>query len=261
MRPTEQIGTISVRLALAPVVIVLAAASCILVADANRGVFLALNGLGGPVPDWVWGNITHLGDALVATVLIIPVARRHPEVVWATVIAALLAILYTRGLKELVEERRPPAVLVADSFRVIGPVHRRDAFPSGHSATIFTVLGVCILHFRSAMARTVLFAVATLVAASRIMVGVHWPLDVLFGALGGWLAAWAGSLIARRCSWGLAPWPRRIQLAVLLGASIALLGHDGGYTHAAWLSWVFGLLGAVLAAGYLWASFRRPSVE
>ncbi len=48
----------------------------------------------------------------------------------------------------------------------------------------------------SHLSRSLLVALAA--AVSRSVVGVHWPLDVLGGAFGGWLAAAAGLALAQR---------------------------------------------------------------
>ena len=60
-------------------------------------------------------------------------------------------------------------------------VPHTHSFPSGHAATSFacvTVLGAAVPR-----ARPPLYALAALVAWSRVYVGVHYPVDVLAGAL------------------------------------------------------------------------------
>ena len=62
--------------------------------DANRALFLALNALGPATSDWLWANITVLGDTVVAFALCLPLWRRRPELVWAFVFLALLALTW-----------------------------------------------------------------------------------------------------------------------------------------------------------------------
>ena len=80
-------------------------------ADANRVVFLALNTLGPATSDWLWANITVLGDTLVAFALCLPLWRRRPDLLWAFAIVALLGTAWVHGLKPFVDVARPPAVL------------------------------------------------------------------------------------------------------------------------------------------------------
>jgi len=90
--------------------------------------------------------------------------------------------------------------------------------PSGHSLTVFAGIGVILLCF-SLKARhwpvaALLVLLAVLVALSRVMVGAHWPADVLAGAGSGlavallaqrWEAsqAWQPYLQRRPAQWGL----------------------------------------------------------
>ncbi|MCP2169867.1 undecaprenyl-diphosphatase [Goodfellowiella coeruleoviolacea] len=75
------------------------------------------------------------------------------------------------------------------------------SFPSNHSTAAITV-AVVIWLFVSARVGAVLTAVAALVALSRVFVGVHWPGDVLGGALVGVLSSllvwWAARRLRER---------------------------------------------------------------
>ena len=139
------------------------------------------------------------------------------------VVSAVLATLWVHGLKEPIGALRPPAVLAPDSFHVIGKALRAGSFPSGHTTTIFTLAGVLALHFPG-RGHTASFAVlALLVGLSRCVVGVHWPLDVLGGAFGGWLSAAFGTLIAQRWPAGRRRLPQAFFGLILAGAAAALL--------------------------------------
>ena len=58
--------------------------------------------------------------------------------------------------------------------------HNLTSFPSGHSASIFALATVLALNYPRW--RWVFWLVASLVGVSRVVVGAHYPLDVLAGS-------------------------------------------------------------------------------
>lgn len=214
---------------------------------ANQRLFLLLNGLGAMTGESVWAQLNILGDAWVVSVLLLPFMRRRPDIVWAMALAGLLAILWSRGLKPLLDTARPPAVLPAGMVHVIGPALRHSAFPSGHATAIFALAGVLVLLWASGWQRWLLLLCAIAVSISRSVAGVHWPLDLLGGMLGGWLAAIGGVWIAQRWHWGLEPYERWALALVLTIAAVALaVTHETGFAEALWLQRAIGIGGALL---------------
>ena len=62
------------------------------------------------------------------------------------------------------------------------------SFPSNHAANSFafaTVLSYFFDHKKS-----ILFTTASIIAFSRVYVGVHYPLDIIFGAILGYILSW-----------------------------------------------------------------------
>jgi membrane-associated phospholipid phosphatase len=222
---------------------------------ANLRLFLFLNGIGPATSDGLWMNITVLGDAVVALALCLPLWRRRPDVLWALALGGLLATLWVHALKPWLEIARPPGVL-GDVAHVIGPIHATRSFPSGHATTAFFVAGLIALGVGSRLAFVATVAVALAAAVSRSVVGVHWPLDVLGGIFGGWLAAVTGLALAQRFpAPGRRPWVQGLLGLILAGCAVALLaGHDGGYPQAAWL--LRGVAVAALASAG-WALWRE----
>jgi membrane-associated phospholipid phosphatase len=243
-----------------------AAAAALAASGLDASVFLAINaaaarGLPAPVPSC----LTILGHGLVAVMLLAPLQGRAPAVLAAALYGAPVAALFSRLGKWLVARPRPAAVLDPALMHIQGPVlSGHNSFPSGHSITIFlvatvVVLGVPAVRDRAARAASVL-ALAGLVAASRVMVGAHWPSDALAGAALGMVAGVAGGWAAGR--WPL--WERRgapivLGLVVLACAAI-LFGVDTGYPLAQPLQWVAGALGLVSAARAL-AGARRQGAS
>jgi membrane-associated phospholipid phosphatase len=196
--------------------------------------FAVVNDAAASLPARLWEWLTVFGDERTAFALALLFARRSPHVFWSLICAALLAAAYSRGLKPLIDAARPPAVLAADSFHLIGSGHRRESFPSGHSVTAAVFFGVLAYFSRSARLRALLLLFATSVALSRIAVGVHWPVDVAAGLAGGALAALGGIWLARRYAW-LAR-EVSVHLTIVAAAAVMAIGlwmDDGGYAGAA----------------------------
>jgi membrane-associated phospholipid phosphatase len=230
----------SPRFWLVPAVALLIAAALV-IAGANERVFLLLNHLAPMTSDALWANITVLGDTTVALALGLILARRRLDLLWAVVPAALLATAWSRTLKHLVAIPRPPAVLGADAIHLIGPVYHFHSFPSGHSTTVFALAALCVLGFRLRAWSVVPIAVAALVGISRCALGVHWPLDVLGGAFGGWLAAALGLKAAAQMPFGLRPTVQWPISAALAGCAVTLvIGYPTDYPQALWFQRAIG---------------------
>lgn len=219
--------------------------------DANRAVFLALNAIGPATSDWLWANITVVGDTVVAFALCLPLWRRRPQALWAFVFVALLGTAWVDGLKPLVDEPRPPAAL-GDAVHVIGPAYKAHTFPSGHATAVFAIGGLYALGWGARWMTAMALMVATVAALSRSVVGVHWPLDILAGAFGGWLAAVISLEIARRTArFGQRPAVQWMIALFLAGcAAWLVIGHPkSGYPQADLFQRAIGIccLGAAAA--------------
>jgi membrane-associated phospholipid phosphatase len=229
----------------------------LLASGENRHVFILLNGIGPHTSDDLWAYITILGDTTVALALCLPLWRRRPDLLWALAIGAVCSTAWVHLLKPLVEMPRPPAVL-GDAVHVIGPAYRAGSFPSGHATTSFALAGLVVMGLGSRVGSAAALGIALAAALSRSVVGVHWPLDVLAGAFGGWLSAFVGLALAQRTlSFGLKPWVQWTIGLILAGAAVALVaGVKTGYPQALWFERAIGATCLMIAA-VLWWKDRR----
>ncbi|MEW6319950.1 MAG: phosphatase PAP2 family protein [Acidobacteriota bacterium] len=126
------------------------------------------------------------GSLWLLTALLMALFPRSRAGAWRVVLAVAVAYLAVDGLiKPLVSRPRP---FVAVDARVIDTMPLTSSFPSGHAAS--AVAGAMAAS-RTWPAGTPLFAAAAvLIAYARVYVGVHYPSDVLAGALVGAASAW-----------------------------------------------------------------------
>lgn len=126
-----------------------------------------------------------LGLLWIVLALVLCGVYRRWGTLWLTLIAVALADWSAAAVKALVDRPRPfdrypePDTLVP---------HPPDAsFPSGHASTSFAAATMLSLAFPPLAPALLVLAAA--VAFSRVYVGVHYPLDVLAGAVLGALVA------------------------------------------------------------------------
>lgn len=101
-------------------------------------------------------------------------------------------------LKDLFNTPRP--FLVDPDILLLVDERGTDAFPSGHAA-LFSALAVATYFYHRTLG--VFYAIgALLVGLARIIVGVHWPVDILGGLLFGGIVGWGVHYVFSR-SWNL----------------------------------------------------------
>ena len=140
--------------------------------------------------DWVFQSLSWLGTlgfVWVAIAAVVAGATRRPPVFLLTVAGVAAADLLAFAIKTIVAVDRPPVRYASPEPLVRVPTDY--SFPSGHTATSFAA---ALILARAVPGRAWLFYVlAAAIGFSRIYAGVHYPIDVLGGALLGLLVATA----------------------------------------------------------------------
>jgi undecaprenyl-diphosphatase len=159
-----------------------------------------------PWLDDLFVALSHVGNSGLIWLLVAVLATvlwRRPSIFLFVLSGNLLAGLASYGLRQAIGRERPPHRF--PDPRPLVNVPTSDSFPSGHAAMSFA--SAALLAWLTPLPKVPLFALAALIAFSRVYVGVHYPLDVLGGAALGLAVATALRLLAgaRRRS---APAPR-----------------------------------------------------
>jgi undecaprenyl-diphosphatase len=150
--------------------------------------FLINRGLQNNVLDAVMVFLTNWSYLLFVALLIPLFITDRRKGLFVFLIAALgfFAADGLGGFLKHIIERPRPCQVIPDARLVVTCLHS-FSFPSGHSMTSFAAASLIGYYFRKAAVPA--FIIAVLVAVSRVYVGVHYPSDVLGGAvLGGAVA-------------------------------------------------------------------------
>jgi undecaprenyl-diphosphatase len=148
----------------------------------EEAVFRAFNDLPHDVEAVLW-VLQQMGSAIVlpfVAILLWRVTRRWQPPVALVTTGFLLGWLGAKVIKSMVGRGRPGAIIddVILGFDV--PI-TEVGFPSGHAVLAFTLVAA-LFPYLGRRGRVAAVAVAVLVAATRIYVGAHFPLDVIGGA-------------------------------------------------------------------------------
>jgi membrane-associated phospholipid phosphatase len=143
-----------------------------------------------------WGLI----PAYLVFILLTAKKSRVRAIIVASAVTLLAGGILSTWIKMNVDRPRPtiyfkapptdtPLADMERAFAVhnFGPRYRTHSFPSGHTWTAFAVATLMMLFFGRKYWWT--YLIAAMIGYSRAYLGVHFPLDVLAGALCGTLLA------------------------------------------------------------------------
>ena len=154
----------------------------------KENAFLLLNVNLGPVADfffYIWANA---GDGFIwipAFALTLMYKKKFVPFLVATIV---FSTLITQSSKQVFfkSENRPTAVITNASLihKVPGiEIHTTNSFPSGHTATAFSLFLFCCFISTKKWIVPVGFAYALLSGYARIYAAQHFPIDVGAGIL------------------------------------------------------------------------------
>lgn len=244
-----------------PPVIFLLLTGVVLLTNSNKALFLFINQASFFSGDKLWAGLTFFSDGLVSFIILFPFIYRKPRLIWAVFVAAVLFTIFGQGIKHLLHIPRPPQIFSPDKFRLIGPDLGHNSFPSGHASMVFNLAGVFSLTARKNWIRFLLIGLASVVAVSRIVVGVHWPMDILVGAAIGWITIWIGLEVSKITAWAWKGTGKKILGAVLIVGCLILFfvdytGHENIMLFQRMIALIFLIVGGhEYARIYGWKGF------
>ncbi len=150
-------------------------------------------------------NLTQFGDALIFLSFLSIFIIYAPKIWEALLSSLLISLLFSYPLKTLFSVPRPGAAFNNDSIIIVGKaLFGHNSLPSGHSITIFAVLTVLLFAFMPKELKIkipwifLLITLGFILAFTRVGVGAHYPLDVIFGSIIGYISGLSGIFISRK---------------------------------------------------------------
>lgn len=161
--------------------------------------FNLINGLAGR---WAWLDYAAMfcADALgylLLFVLVLFLALNYKKY-WKMVLEAVIAAGVTRFVMTALIRWlwfRPRPFVALNFLPLINQSPEEGAFPSGHASFYFALS--TIVYFYNKKLGVAFYIASFFIVLSRVFVGVHWPSDILAGAVLGILMGWALNMLFR----------------------------------------------------------------
>lgn len=113
-------------------------------------------------------------------------------VFWGVFLSLVLAGITSELIKTIVAEPRP----FLSGVRSLYTHGDYDSFPSGHTLLFTTLASAITVRYR--LLGWFLGVCALVIGLARILVGIHWPLDILAGGILGVIIGKIGMKISRK---------------------------------------------------------------
>lgn len=133
--------------------------------------------------DWLMPKITVLGNAGIVWIIIglaMVISKKYRKTGIMVLAGLLLGLIIGNGIiKNLVARQRP--CWINSDFHLLIPNPKDYSFPSGHTQA--SVIAATVITMRHKQWGWVVIPLAVIIAFSRLYLYVHFPSDVLGGAI------------------------------------------------------------------------------
>jgi undecaprenyl-diphosphatase len=171
----------------------------------DRKAFIYLNGLGAEPYDSFWLAVTHFYNwiplfVFLIALIFIAYRKKHGFIILLAY-AAMISILslFIFFFKEFIGRVRPNNDMAMLALERVLQNPEDYGFFSGHAASSFSIATLAVLLLKGRFKWIyVIFLWPVLISFSRIYLGVHYPLDVMVGALVGVLFSFVGYAMLQR---------------------------------------------------------------
>lgn len=147
------------------------------------------NNLHNPILDKIFIVLTTLGDnglIWIIIALLLLVTKKYRKAGFLILCALLLNLILVNGLlKNIVQRTRPFDAVPTVQLLISKP--SSFSFPSGHTSSAFAAVGIISSLMKKY--RLYFIALAILIAFSRMYLFVHYPTDIIGGAMMGIICA------------------------------------------------------------------------
>ncbi|WP_076413976.1 phosphatase PAP2 family protein [Shewanella sp. UCD-KL12] len=157
----------------------------------NYEIFNSINAMSSLIPQWLQAVVNDFGNGITLGAIIVCYLVKRPEMMCRVLFAAVLSLICVPLLKQYFDAPRPPQVL--EYLNIVGEARYKHSFPSGHTATAFLFAGLISMFDLRAKVKVTLLILAACVGGSRILIGAHWPADVVMGAIIGLSCAYVAT--------------------------------------------------------------------
>ncbi len=152
--------------------------------------------------------ITFLGDGwfcIILALLILVLSKKNKELAFIILLGYISSGIFSQIIKNLIDSPRPKVYFeehhlqyYIDTFDTCRVGFR--SFPSGHTASFFALATVFSNYWKKTQICIIAIIMSILVGYSRIYLGHHFLIDVLFGAIigivfGSFSACWANKIL------------------------------------------------------------------
>lgn len=162
----------------------------------KESFFLLLNQDQGKVADFFFSAITRFGEVLPWVVALALVLMFRRDFIWLLIACFIISTLFVQGLKNILPEQPRPTNAITNTYQIHTvpgvELYKVHSFPSGHTATAFTVFFIACLAISKRWIVHIGFIYALLVGFSRIYLAEHFPRDVAGGMIIGVITIYLG---------------------------------------------------------------------
>jgi membrane-associated phospholipid phosphatase len=171
-----------------PFILVIITATFFLGIYGNNTVFLSINKQHSPFADVIFLNITHLGDGAIPFIVVLILLLFSFREAFTFLAITLILIIIVTVLKRAIFPEFYRPVEYFGTSEVIRLINGYDppllyTFPSGHSATAYSIFLYLSFLIRNNWLKFSLFIFAFSVSYSRIYLSAHFPADAVAGSL------------------------------------------------------------------------------